>query len=136
MGYYVSFNSFKVMVKIDLIGNLGADARVVNANGAQFVSFNVADNKKVNGTEVTQWYSCNINRDVSKLMPYLVKGQNVFVRGTPRYRIVDSSVHHMKIVSIDIFVDEIQLIGSQPTKDPTPPQEPEKESTGEPVQVY
>lgn len=124
------------MVKIELIGNLGADARTVSANGATFVSFNVADNRKVNGQEVTQWYSCNINRDVSKLMQYLVKGQNVYVRGTPRYRIVDSSVQHMKIISIDIFVDELQLIGASPKVQPEQQAEPEREATGEEVQVY
>lgn len=124
------------MVKIELIGNLGADARVVEANGSRFVTFNVADNRKVNGNEVTQWYSCNINRDVTNLMPYLIKGQNVFVRGVPRYRIFDSSQYHCKMVGVEIFVDEIQLIGSAPSDKQQPQAEPERESNGEPVQVY
>lgn len=124
------------MVKIELIGNLGADARVVEANGSRFVTFNVADNRKVNGNEVTQWYSCNINRDVTNLMPYLIKGQNVFVRGVPRYRIFDSSQYHCKMVGVEIFVDEIQLIGSAPSDKQQAQAEPERESNGEPVQVY
>lgn len=124
------------MVKIELIGNLGADARVVSANGSQFVTFNVADNRKINGNEVTQWYSCNINRDITNLLQYLVKGQNVFVRGVPRYRIYDSSTMHMKCVGVEIFVDEIQLVGAPPTKEPEKPQEPEKEATGETVKVF
>lgn len=124
------------MVKIELIGNLGADARVVEANGSRFVTFNVADNRKVNGNEVTQWYSCNINRDVTNLMPFLVKGQNVFVRGVPRYRIFDSSQHHCKMVGVEIFVDEIQLVGSAPSDKPQAQPEPEREVTGEEVKPF
>lgn len=124
------------MVKIELIGNLGSDAKVVSANGTQFVTFNVADNRKVNNQEVTQWYSCNINRDVSKLMQYLVKGQNVFVRGVPRYRIFDSSKFHCKMVGVEIFVDEIQLVGSAPESQPEPEPAPETEADGSPVQTF
>lgn len=110
------------MVSIEIIGNLGADARVVDANGARFVSFNLADNRKVNGSEQTQWYGCNINRDCTNLLPYLKKGQCVFVRGVPRYRIFDSSQHHCKMVAVDIFVNEIQLVGgSQENKTETNP---------------
>lgn len=122
------------MVQIELIGNLGADARQVTANGATFVTFNVAENQKVNGQEVTQWYGCNLNRDVSRLLPYLKKGQAVFVRGLPRYRIFDSAIHHCKQVAVDIFVNEIQLVGGMPQQQPAP--EPEREVTGEEVKTF
>lgn len=124
------------MVSIEIIGNLGADARVVNANGAEFVSFNLADNRKVNGKEVTQWYGCNLNRDVTNLLPYLKKGQNVFVRGVPRYRIFDSAQYHQKLVAVDVFVNEIQLIGAAPKREDQPAEEPEKEITGEEVKAF
>lgn len=102
------------MVAIEVIGNLGSDARVVTANDSRFVSFNLAENQKVNGQEVTQWYGCNINRQCDNLLQYLVKGQSVFVRGLPRYRIFDSALHHCKMVAVDIFVNEIQLVGGAP----------------------
>lgn len=124
------------MVSIEIIGNLGADARTVSANGAEFVSFNLADNRKVNGKEVTQWYGCNLNRDVTNLLPYLKKGQGVFVRGVPRYRIFDSAQYHQKLVAVDVFVNEIQLIGSAPKTEDQPAPEPEKEITGEEVQTF
>lgn len=133
-GHSVFFIIQSFMVQIELIGNLGADARQVNANGATFVTFNVAENQKVNGQEVTHWYGCNLNRDCSKLLPYLKKGQGVFVRGLPRYRIFDSAVHHCKQVAIDIFVNEIQLVGGMPQQQNEP--EPETERTGEPVQTF
>lgn len=104
------------MVSIELIGNLGADVKKVDANGVSFYSFNVCDNRKVNGTEQSQWYTCNLNRPSDKLLPFLVKGQGVFVRGVPRYRVFDSAIHHCKMVAIDVFVNEIQLVGQAPSQ--------------------
>ena len=122
------------MVSIEIIGNLGADARVVDANGARFVSFNLADNRKVNGTEQTQWYGCNINRDCTNLMPYLKKGQCVFVRGLPKFRIFDSSVHHCKMVAVDVFVNEIQLVGGSQENKSEP--QPEQQNQDDGVKAF
>ena len=122
------------MVSIEIIGNLGADARVVESNGSRFVSFNLADNRKVNGTEQTQWYGCNINRDCTNLMPYLKKGQCVFVRGVPRFRIFDSSLHHCKMVAVDVFVNEIQLVGGSPESTTEP--QAEQENPEDDVKVF
>lgn len=102
------------MVQIELIGNLGANVARVDANGSTFFSFNVCDNRKVNDTETSQWYSCSLNKPSENLLKYLVKGQQVFVRGVPRYRIFDSAVHRCKMVAIDVFVNELQLIGRAP----------------------
>lgn len=103
------------MVSIELIGNLGADVKRVDANGTTFYTFNVCDNRKVNGNEVSMWYQCNLNRPSEKLLPYLKKGQGVFVRGVPKYRIYDSALHHCKMVAVDILVNEIQLVGAAPS---------------------
>ena len=108
------------MVSIEVIGNIGADAKVVNYNDTQFVTFNVCDNRKVNGQEISQWYGCNINKVNENLMKYLVKGQQVFVRGVPRYRVFDSAIHRCKCVAIDIFVNDIQLVGAAPASNNQP----------------
>lgn len=105
------------MVSIEIIGNLGADVRKVDNNGASFYSFNVCDNRKVGETEQSQWYGCNLNKVSDKLLPYLKKGQQVFVRGIPRYRVFDSAVHHCKMVAVDILVNEIQLVGAAPKEE-------------------
>lgn len=105
------------MVNIEIIGNIGADAKVVNYNGSQFVSFNVCDNRKVNDQEISMWYGCNINKCNENLFKYLKKGQQVFVRGIPRYRIFDSALHRCKCVAVDILVNDIQLIGSAPKQE-------------------
>lgn len=102
------------MVSIEIIGNLGVDIQKVNTNGSEFYSFNVCDNRKVNGQEVSMWYGCNLNKVSDKLLPYLKKGQGVFVRGIPRYRIYDSAIHHCKMVAVDVLVNEIQLVGAAP----------------------
>ena len=51
------------MFKIQIIGNLGADASVINSNGNEYVSFRVAHSekfKKSDGTDIetTVWASC------------------------------------------------------------------------------
>lgn len=106
------------MVSIEIIGNIGADAKKVSSNGAEFVSFNVCDNRKVGEDETTMWYGCTINRCSENLLKYLVKGQSVFVRGIPRYRIFDSAVHHCKMVAVDVIVNEVQLVGAAPKNTP------------------
>lgn len=121
------------MVAIEIIGNLGADAEVVNANGAQFVAMRVADNRKVNGQEHTQWYKLTLNRVPDKLMQYLKKGQSVFARGVPRFGIYDSAQHHCKMVDVTIMVNEIQLVGAAPQAQPA---QTDSESTGEQVPVF
>lgn len=101
------------MVQIEIIGNLGADVVEKDYNGNKFYTFNVCDNRKVNGQEISQWFSCNLNR-ATDVLQYLVKGQQVFVRGVPRFRIFDSATMHCKMVGIEIFVNELQLVGSSP----------------------
>lgn len=105
------------MVNIEIIGNIGADAKIVNYNGSQFVSFNVCDNRKVNDQEVSMWYGCNLNKCNENLFKYLKKGQQVFVRGIPRYRIFDSALHRCKCVAVDVLVNDIQLIGAAPKQE-------------------
>lgn len=105
------------MVQIEIIGNIGADCKKVDANGTQFFSFNVCDNHKVGDKEVSMWYGCNVNKVSDNLLKYLKKGQQVFVRGVPRYRVFDSAVHHCKMVAVDVFVNEIQLVGAAPKQE-------------------
>lgn len=105
------------MVNIEIIGNIGADAKVVNYNGSSFVSFNVCDNRKVNEQEISMWYGCNLNKCNENLFKYLKKGQQVYVRGIPRYRIFDSALHRCKCVAVDVLVNDIQLIGAAPKQE-------------------
>ena len=103
------------MAKIEFIGNLGADARLENVNGNQFVAFNVADTDKYTDSqgvqhERTQWISCTMNGDGGKLLQYLTKGKTVYVRGFITTRIYDSPQQRCKVVGLNCSVREIELV--------------------------
>lgn len=113
------------MVAIELIGNIGADVKVVNNSGKPFATFNVCDNRKIGNLEVSQWYTCNLNSYSDNLLQYLKKGQSVFVRGIPVYRIFDSALHRCKMVGISILVNELTLVGAAPQSNDTSLAEPQ-----------
>lgn len=106
------------MFKAEIIGNLGRDAELKRGNDGSYVVFNVCHSTKYRdreGNEVTNqlWASCTRNGDGGRLMPYLKKGQKVYVRGNVScrtYRGHDGNWHS----GINISVDEIELVGASP----------------------
>lgn len=105
------------MIKLEVIGNLGADAQLQVNNGNKFVSFRVAntdswtDKKTGEIIKTTQWVSCSLNGDGGGILPYLRKGTKVFVRGNAQTIIYSSPKTHQMEVGINIFVREIELCG-------------------------
>lgn len=104
------------MFKIEVIGNLGADAQIKGENGRQFISFNVAHTDTWTDDagqkhEQTQWVSCIINDVDSKVRQYLVKGKTVFVRGDARLRVFSSEKERRMVAGVTVNVREIELIG-------------------------
>lgn len=102
----------------EVIGNLGADAEVKDANGSKFVAFRVADTEKwtgQDGKEVTRttWVDCTLNDPNSKILPYLKQGVKVFVRGRSSLRIYSSPKDRCMKPGISISVREIELVGGQ-----------------------
>ena len=107
------------MIKMEIIGNLGADAEVKVYNGNKFVSFRVAHSDKwvdqqtgVISTQTT-WVSCSLNGDGGGLTPYLKKGTKVFLRGTPNFVTYSSPKTHKFETGVNLFVREIELCGGQ-----------------------
>lgn len=105
------------MIKMEIIGNLGADAEVKVYNGNKFVSFRVAHTDKwvdqqtgVISTQTT-WVSCSLNGDGGALTPYLKKSTKVFVRGTPNFVTYSSPKTHKFETGVNLFVREIELCG-------------------------
>lgn len=101
------------MFKTEIIGCLGADAVIKEDNNGQFITFRVAhsdawvdkDNCK---HENTTWVSCILNIRSRNLLPYLLKGGKVFVRGNSRLNTFtghDGKLH----AGININVTEIEL---------------------------
>lgn len=102
------------MLRLQVIGNLGADAERKEANGRRFVSFRVAHSeKRSDGTEVTNWVACAMNGDGGKLIDYLKKGVKVWVEGRPRIRTYSSPKTHQIEAGIDLSVDNVELCGGQ-----------------------
>ena len=107
------------MIKVEVIGNLGADAQLQEKNGNRFVSFRVANTDKWTDKatgqiiESTQWISCTMNGDGGALTPYLKKGCKVFVRGNAQFVVFSSAKTHQMEVGVNLFVREIELCGGQ-----------------------
>ena len=105
------------MIKMEIIGNLGADAEVKVYNGSKFVSFRVAHTDKwvdqQTGVISTQtiWVSCSLNGDGGGLTPYLKKGTKVFVRGTPNFAVYSSPKTRKMETGVNLFVREVELCG-------------------------
>ena len=79
------------MIKMQVIGNLGKDCVVNTVNGKNVINFTVAHTEKYrdsqgNNQEKTTWVDCAYWTDRTAIAPYLQKGTQVFVEGTPEVR--------------------------------------------------
>lgn len=106
------------MLQFQVIGNLGADAEVKEANGRKFVSFNVAHTEvwtDESGTrhESTTWVSCALSGDGGNLLQYLKRGASVFVSGRGSARVFSSPKMRSMVAGLNISVDKIELVGGR-----------------------
>lgn len=121
------------MIKMEIIGNLGADAQMQVYNGNKYVSFRIANTDawtdKSTGEikKSTQWVSCSMNGDGGNILPYLKKGTKIFVRGNAQIVVYSSPKTHQMEAGVNLFVREIELCGGSKDEDqpqqPTPPQQ-------------
>lgn len=102
------------MLKLVIIGNLGADAEVKNENGNRFLSFRVADTiiLKPKKEQITTWVSCSKNSNFDNLVPYLKKGTKVYCSGrlTTRIYVGHDGVQH---AGLNLLVNELVLCGGK-----------------------
>lgn len=104
------------MLKVEMIGNIGADAEVKNSNGSKFVAFRVANTQKYkqqDGTEkeVTDWIDVTFNNPESAVVPYLKRGEKIFVRGNGKLRVYSSPKDRCMKAGLTIMAQEIELVG-------------------------
>lgn len=117
------------MIKVEVIGNLGADATLQVVNGNKFVSFRVAntdawtDKQTGEIKKSTQWISCSLNGDGGALAPYLKKGTKVFIRGNAQFVIFSSAKSRQMEVGVNLYVREIELCGGTKESEQTPQQQ-------------
>jgi single stranded DNA-binding protein len=104
------------MLQAIIIGNLGRNAILREGARGKYVTFSVADTRKYKDfkgqpVEVTQWVSCTINNDGGALLPYLLKGQKVFVSGPLTVRQYQAADGTMQF-GLNVTVREIELCGA------------------------
>lgn len=104
------------MFNVIVIGHLGADAVVQNANGKEFVSFRVAHTERFTDTsgqtsEQTTWIDCVMNGR-PKVVEYLRKGTMVYCSGAATLRLYDSAKYHCKMAGVQCRVLALQLLAN------------------------
>lgn len=107
------------MIKLQVIGNLGKDALVNNVNGKTVINFNVAHTERFkdaqgNQKDRTTWVDCSYWTDRTAVAPYLKKGTQVYVEGTPDVRSY-TTTDGRNGASLTLRISSVQLLGAKPT---------------------
>ena len=104
------------MFKAEIIGNLGADAEIKEANGHKFVTFRVAHSETWKtdageSKERTQWIDCTMSNADSGIVPFLKQGVKVFCRGHVSLRVYSSPKLRQMVAGVSVAVQERELVG-------------------------
>ena len=106
------------MLKLQVIGHLGQDARVQEVNSKVAINFSVAHTEKYKDNEGTKerttWVNCTLWRDKGKdnVSQYLTKGKLVFVEGFPAVRTYKNN-QQVTMASLEMRVDDFQFLGAK-----------------------
>lgn len=111
------------MIKMQVIGRLGKDCVVNAVNGKNVINFTVAHSEKYrdsqgNNQEKTIWVDCAYWTDRTAVSPYLTKGTQVFVEGSPEVRSFTRQ-DGTGGASLSLRVREVQLLGSKQDNGPS-----------------
>lgn len=98
------------MLLATIIGNIGRDAEVKTINDKQYLSFSVASTEKNGEQETTSWVSVLAGNNTN-LLPYLKKGQQVFVQGRLKAGIYQSQ--NTFGIDLSVFAQTLQLCGGK-----------------------
>ena len=102
---------------MQVIGNLGKDCIVNTVNGKNVINFTVAHTEKYNDSqgnkqEKTTWVDCAYWTDRTGISPYLTKGKQVYVEGTPEVRSFTRN-DGTPGASLSLRIREVQLLGGR-----------------------
>jgi len=105
------------MIKLQVIGNLGKDCVTNMVNGKNVINFNVAHTEKYrdaqgNQKDKTIWVDCAYWTDRTGIAPYLRKGTQVYVEGTPEVRMYTKN-DGTNGSSLTLRVFSVQLLGNR-----------------------
>lgn len=108
------------MIKVFIIGNLGGDAETRQAGESQVAAFNVASTRRFTDrsgrtAEETEWMRVEL-WNPGGVLPYLLKGQQVFVEGryrTEKYTDRDGN----EKTAVKVVATTVQLLGARQDDD-------------------
>ncbi len=103
------------MIKLQIVGNLGADCIVKEVNGKTVINFNVAHSEKFkdaqgNLKERTTWVNCAYWTDKTAVAQYLTKGKTVYAEGSPEAEGYTNKEGQVT-ATLRMRVQNIQLLG-------------------------
>lgn len=103
------------MIKLQVIGNLGADCITKEINGKNVINFNVAHSEKFkdsmgNLKERTTWVNCAYWTDKTVVAQYLKKGKTVYVEGAPEAEAYTNK-EGQPAATLRLRVFNLQLLG-------------------------
>lgn len=122
------------MIKLQVIGNLGRDCATNSVNGKSVINFTVAHTEKFKDAtgqqkERTIWVDCAYWTDRTAIAPYLRKGTQVYVEGTPEVRTYTKNDGTFG-ASLTMRVLSVQLLGGGTRNDGGSTYEPQSASAG------
>lgn len=105
------------MIKLQVIGNLGKDCVVNNVNGKNVINFSVAHTERFKDSQGQQkdktiWVECAYWTDRTAIAPYLKKGTQVYVEGTPDIRTYTTN-EGKQGASLSLRIMNVQLLGGR-----------------------
>lgn len=105
------------MIKLTAIGNLGKDCTVNTVNNKTVINFSVAHTEKFKDNmgvqkDKTIWVECAYWTDRTGIAPYLKKGSQVYVEGSPDLRTYTTK-DGTTATSLTLRVQNVQLIGNK-----------------------
>lgn len=105
------------MIKLQVIGHLGKDAVVNTVNGKTVINFTVAHSEKFkdaqgNPKDKVTWVDCAHWTDRTAIAPYLKKGTQVYVEGTPDVRTYTTQ-DGRNGATLSLRINNVQLLGSR-----------------------
>lgn len=104
------------MIKLQVIGHLGKDCTTNTVNGKNVINFNVCHSEKFKDQQGNQkdksiWVECSYWTERTGIAPYLKKGTQVYVEGSPEVRTYPKNDGSTG-VSLSLRVGSVQLLGS------------------------
>ncbi len=133
------------MIKLQIVGNLGADCIQKEVNGKTVINFNVAHTEKFkdaqgNLKERTTWVNCAYWTDRTAVSQYLKKGKQVYAEGSPEADAYTNK-ENQPAATLRMRVQNLQLLGGNTDgEQSSPPQsgsysQQQNQGSNKPVEI-